>query len=96
VTAFLAGFAIAAIWVASLYLKPFGACPRCRGKRMVVRGTSRKRRPVACRACKGFGRRQRPGSRTVHRLARRVRRELARQRSQRRAAGQSQPAPEEQ
>lgn len=84
--AFLIGFALLALWLFSLYVHPFGRCPRCRGERMVVRPSSGKRkpRPVSCRTCKGVGRRQRPGSKTVHRLARRVSRELARQRQARR------------
>jgi hypothetical protein len=42
-----------------------------------------KPKPRTCPRCKGIGRRQRPGSKTVHRLARRVRRELARQKEAR-------------
>jgi hypothetical protein len=83
---FLIGFAAFALWVLSLYLHPFGKCPRCRGKRVVMRGSKRRLRPVRCRVCNGIGRRQRPGSRTVHRTVRRVRRELARQRTARQHA----------
>ena len=83
---FLIGCAIIAAWVLSLWLHPFGACPRCRGRRVIVKGTGRKTRARHCPACKGVGRRQRPGSRTVHRTVRRIRRELERQRKARQAA----------
>jgi hypothetical protein len=53
------------VWVLSLLVRPFGRCWRCRGKRVVV---SRRRRKA--RVCKGTGRRQRTGSRTVHRIRR--------------------------
>ncbi|SRR5258708_2271432 len=82
----LIGFAIVSLWVLSLYLHPFGRCPRCRGKRMVIRGTGKRPRPVQCKRCKGVGRRERTGSRTAHRTVRRIRRELDRQRKQRQQA----------
>ena len=53
---------------------------------MVMKGSKRKPRPVRCGVCKGIGRRQRPGSRTVHRSLRKIRRELARQRKARQHA----------
>jgi hypothetical protein len=80
VNVILLGFAVLAAWVLSLYLHPFGRCPRCHGTRMVMRGTKRKPRPVQCKACKGVGRRQRPGSRAVHRIIRSIRRERDRSR----------------
>jgi DnaJ-class molecular chaperone len=55
--------------VGSLYLAPFGRCPRCKGTGHIKRGP--RRRPV-CPRCKGRRRVQRTGSRTVHRAARRV------------------------
>jgi hypothetical protein len=70
VNQFLVGFAVLALWVLSLLAHPFGRCPRCYGKRVVMRGTKRRRRPVRCWLCKGIGRRQRPGSKTVHRAVR--------------------------
>ena len=55
------------LWLASLYFKPFGRCPLCRGGRVRTGKRTRK-----CRLCKGHGRRQRLGSRTVHRIRRQV------------------------
>jgi DnaJ-class molecular chaperone len=52
-----------------LYLRPFGPCPKCKGAGHIQRG---RRRPV-CPRCKGQRRIQRRGSRTVHRLAFRIR-----------------------
>jgi hypothetical protein len=69
---FLIGFAVLALWLASLRAHPFGRCWRCHGRRMVIRGSKRRRRPVRCRVCKGIGRRQRTGSKTVHRVVRDV------------------------
>jgi DnaJ-class molecular chaperone len=74
-----------ALWVLSLYVRPFGPCPRCHGKRTVMRGSQRKTRAVTCTRCKGAGRRQRPGSRLVHSLARRVRAYRCRQHRERTA-----------
>lgn len=63
-------FAVLTAWVLSLVVKPFGKCWLCRGKRVrVVRG---RRKGRTCWACKGVGRRQRLGSRTVHRIRRQV------------------------
>lgn len=56
-----------AVWVLSLYAAPFGACPRCHGKRRITTGR-RRPRPVPCSRCNGVGRCQRPRSRTVHQL----------------------------
>jgi hypothetical protein len=59
---------VLAVWLLTLLVHPFGKCWRCRGKRMiVVRGRRKARR---CWACKGVGRRQRIGSRIVHRARR--------------------------
>ncbi len=66
----LAVFAILAARVGFLYLRPFGACPRCKGTGHIKRGP--RRRPV-CPRCKGRRRVQRRGSRTVHRAARMIR-----------------------
>ena len=67
-TAFLIVFVLTAAWVLSLLVRPFGKCPWCRGRRVRVHG----RRAVRCRLCGGAGRRQRLGSRTVHRIRRQV------------------------
>ena len=66
----LAAIAALAVWGGSLYLRPFGRCPRCRGRGHIKRGP--RRRPV-CPRCKGLRRVQRTGSRTIHRAARRIR-----------------------
>jgi hypothetical protein len=58
-----------ALWQGSLYLRPFGRCPKCGGTGHLKRG---RRRPV-CPRCKGRRRVQRRGSRTVHRAAFRIR-----------------------
>ena len=52
-----------------LYMSPFAACRNCPGKR--------------CRRCRGLGRYQRCGSRTVHSLAAAIRGELERARAER-------------
>jgi DnaJ-class molecular chaperone len=65
----LAAIAGAALWVGSLYLRPFGRCRKCKGRGNIQRG---RRRPV-CPRCKGKRRVQRRGSRTVHRAVSRIR-----------------------
>ena len=62
--------AIVAVWVLTLVVRPFGNCWRCRGKRVLINKGRKKARK--CWACKGTGRRQRTGSRTVHRVRRTV------------------------
>ena len=59
----------AALRVGLLYLRPFTRCPECHGKGHISRG---RRRPV-CPRCQGRRRIQRRGSRTIHRLARKIR-----------------------
>ncbi len=71
---FLYAVAAVALWLASLYLHPFGACLRCRGQGHLIRGSKRKPKAVTCPRCKGAARCQRFASKTVHQLARRVRR----------------------
>jgi len=61
--------ALSAARVGFLYLSPFGPCPKCKSRGNIQRG---KRRPV-CLRCKGLRRIQRPGSRAIHRIVRRVR-----------------------
>jgi DnaJ-class molecular chaperone len=72
VNAHLILFVIAAfaVWMGFLYLAPFGRCPKCKGTGHIKRGP--RRRP-ACPRCKGRRRVQRRGSRTVHRLAFKIR-----------------------
>jgi hypothetical protein len=61
---------MAAAWVLSLIVHPFGRCWLCRGKGNLHR--KRSRRAPVCPLCKGLKRRQRFGSRTVHRVRRQV------------------------
>ena len=82
--------AAAAAWIGSLYVRPFGRCPRCLGRGTVRRG---KRRVIVCPSCHGRKRAQRLGSRTVHRLARRVRAEAARTRAERAASARREDQP---
>jgi hypothetical protein len=65
---FLIASGLAAAWVLSLLVHPFGKCPWCRGRRVRMNG----RKARKCRLCKGLGRRQRLGSRAVHRVRRQV------------------------
>jgi Ribonuclease G/E len=59
-----------ALWVGWLYLVPFGRCPKCKG---TGHSKSGRRRMKVCPRCKGRRRVQRRGSRTIHRLARKLR-----------------------
>jgi hypothetical protein len=65
---FLVAFVLIVLWVLSLLVKAFGRCWACRGRGVRVKG----RRARKCWLCKGRGRRQRLGSRTVHRARRQV------------------------
>ena len=65
----LAVLAVIALRVGWLYWRPFGRCPKCKGRGNIKRG---RRRPV-CPRCKGRKRIQRTGSRTIHRAIRRIR-----------------------
>ena len=70
-TTFLILSGLAAAWVLSLLVHPFGRCWLCRGKGNIRRKGSR--RAPKCRAVQGrSARRQRTGSRTVHRIRRQV------------------------
>ena len=68
--AFLIILGAAALWVASLIVHPFGRCWLCRGEGNLRRTGSR--RAPKCPLCKGLKRRQRIGSRTIHRIRRQV------------------------
>jgi DnaJ-class molecular chaperone len=59
-----------AAWVGWLYLAPFGRCGKCGGAGTVKSG---KRRVKVCPRCNGRRRVQRRGSRTVHRIAFKIR-----------------------
>ena len=65
----LAVLAVIALRVGFLYWRPFGRCPKCKGTGHIKRG---RRRP-ACPRCEGLKRVQRSGSRTIHRLAFKIR-----------------------
>ncbi|HEY1324742.1 MAG TPA: hypothetical protein VGF32_31075 [Streptosporangiaceae bacterium] len=70
--------AVLALRVGFLYLRPFGPCPKCQGTGHVTRTKRGKhgRRAVkvkVCPRCKGLKRIQRRGSRTIHRLAFKIR-----------------------
>jgi hypothetical protein len=69
-TVFLIVFGAGVLWVASLLVHPFGRCWRC-GGRGNLRRKGRRHAP-RCPACAGLKRRQRLGSRTVHRVRRQV------------------------
>jgi hypothetical protein len=77
-TLILAVLAALAIWAGSLYLAPFGRCPKCSGTGTIKRTREGKHgrqlvRVKVCPRCKGRRRVQRRGSRTVHRLAFKIR-----------------------
>jgi len=60
--------AVLLVWLLSLKAKPFGACWACRGKGVRVKKRGRRSKARKCWLCKGKRRRQRIGSRTVHRV----------------------------
>jgi DnaJ-class molecular chaperone len=59
-----------ALWLDSLYVRPFGRCHKCKGKGVIKRGP---RRVKVCPRCKGLRRVQHHGSRTLHRLIFKIR-----------------------
>ena len=74
----LAALAVLAVWVGWLYGAPFGRCPKCKGTGTIKRTRQGKHgrqlvRVKVCPRCKGRRRVQRRGSRTVHRLAFKIR-----------------------
>jgi hypothetical protein len=81
VTLFLIITAMIAAWIVSLFLWPFGPCGSCRGTGRNAGST--RRRFGECKHCDGSGRRQRRGSKTVHRTVLSVRSERARERQRR-------------
>jgi hypothetical protein len=70
---------VLAVTLAVLYRSPFAACHGCPGR--------------SCRRCRGLGRYQRQGSRTVHHMARSVRKEIERTRAERRDDHRDRPGP---
>jgi hypothetical protein len=68
VTTFLIWSGVAVAWILSLLVRPFGACWLCLGRGNL----RRKGRAPRCLLCGGHGRRQRFGSRAVHRVRRQV------------------------
>jgi DnaJ-class molecular chaperone len=83
VTLFLLIAAALACWAVSLYLWPLRPCGKCKGSGR--NAGSNPQRFGECKRCGGSGRRQRFGSRTVHRQMLAVRREHGRKRQ--RASG---------
>ena len=81
-TAALIILVLAAAWAVSLYAYPFAPCLRCGGSGLKKGSTGR--RFGLCRRCGGSKRRQRFGSRTLHRWVRAARTEIARSREERR------------
>ena len=73
----LALLVVAAVVLLVLYRSAFAACRGCPGR--------------SCRRCRGLGRYQRRGSRTVHRLAASVRKEIERTLEERRQADARRP-----
>lgn len=73
---------LAVAWAVSLYVYPFAPCLRCGGTGL-KKGSTGKRFGL-CKRCGGSKRRQRTGSRTLHRWARAARTEIARSRDARR------------
>ena len=65
-------FALAAlaVWIGFLYVSPFSRCGKCKGTGHIRSG---RRRVKVCPRCKGRRRMQRRGSRTVHRIAFKIR-----------------------
>jgi len=61
--------AIAVLWLARLWLWPFGPCRWCRGRK--TNPGSTRRRFGSCPRCKGSGMRVRFGARMVRRAIRR-------------------------
>jgi DnaJ-class molecular chaperone len=69
-TLILAVIAGLAVWLGSLYMRPFGRCRKCKGTGHIRRS---KRRMKVCPRCKGRRRVQRHGFRTLHRLVFKIR-----------------------
>lgn len=75
----LAGLVALGAWTVSLYAHPFTKCGRCGGSG-VNKGSSGKRYGL-CKACGGSRRKQRLGSKTLHRWIQSAASEWRRQRA---------------
>lgn len=64
-TLIILGLIAAAGWVISLYRWPYAPCGKCEGSGK--NPGSNGKRHGQCRRCKGAGRRQRIGAKTIHR-----------------------------
>ena len=69
-TVFLLVLVVLVVWVASLVVHPFGKCWACGGQGVHARKGRRKAKARTCWLCKGKRRRQRFGSKRVHRIRR--------------------------
>ena len=67
------------VWAVSLYVYPFTSCGRCQGSGLNKGSTGK--RWGTCRACGGSRRKQRFGSRTLHRWVRSTKSEWQRTRA---------------
>jgi hypothetical protein len=56
--------AIAVIYAVVVLVRPVGRCPRCHGRRVIVR----RARPRSFARCEGHGRVPRPGAKAIHRF----------------------------
>jgi hypothetical protein len=77
----LAGLVLAAVWAGSLYIHPFTRCGSCGGSGLNKGSTGKKF--GTCKACGGSRRKQRFGSRTLHRWVQSARTEYQRERARR-------------
>ena len=71
----------AVVWLGSLYVHPFTRCSTCKGSGVTKRSTGK--RFGLCKACGGTRRRQRFGSRALHRAVQSARSEYQRERARR-------------
>lgn len=77
--AIIVGLLMLLAWLVSLYVHPFTSCGRCNGSGL-NRGSNGKRYGM-CKRCGGSRRKQRVGSRTLHRWIRSAKSEYQRTRA---------------
>lgn len=77
--AIIVGLLMLLAWLVSLYVHPFTQCGRCNGSGL-NRGSTGKRYGM-CKRCGGSRRKQRVGSRTLHRWIRSAKSEYQRTRA---------------